>query len=51
MPHYFLSILVPVPKQDTFKADDVVDYGSPDRPAPTGNGFIVSVTKLTESPY
>lgn len=41
MPHYFPSISVPVSKQDTSKADDVVDYDSPDGPAPTGNGFIV----------
>ena len=41
MPHYFPSISVSVSKQDTSKADDVVDYDSPDGPAPTGNGFIV----------
>ena len=41
MSHYFPSISAPVPKQDTSKADDVVDYDSPDGPPPTGNGFIV----------
>ena len=40
MPHYFPSISVPVPKQDTSKTDDVLDYDSPDG-SPTGNGFIV----------